>query len=279
MKNRKPAVSGSFYSNNPKTLEKELSMLFRKAVDRKHSNVRAILLPHAGYAFSGSVAASAVKQLDSMKQYKRIFILASSHQLYFSGVSIYSKGNYEIPLGTISIDHELINLLVGENSYIKYIPNAHKDEHCIEVVLPLLRHHLEHDFTIIPIIIGGENPNTAEALAKVLQPYFTEDNLFVVSTDFSHYPEYIDAIKTDRETAEAICSGNVNHLKRVLKQHEKTPVPNLLTDLCGASAVETLMHITENENISYSVVDYKNSGDSKYGSKDKVVGYYAIVAH
>ncbi len=272
--NRKPAVAGKFYSANKESLTNDLIHLFAPAKERKTDAI-AVISPHAGYVFSGEVAASAINQINPDKRYKNIFIIASSHTAYFEGASIYSAGNFETPLGEVKINIDLCNEIIMSNDIFTNDTEPHKAEHSIEVQLPLLQFHLKNDFQIVPIIIGSDGAKTAKIIADALKPYFNEENLFVISSDFSHYPEYSDAVTVDKETADAICSGNPDTLLNVIGKYKKSSIPNLSTNCCGWSSVLTLMYLTS-EKCNYNQIEYKNSGDSQYGDHDRVVGYWAI---
>jgi hypothetical protein len=272
--NRNAAVAGRFYPANKNDLLNDVKYYFSSAKSRKADAI-AVISPHAGYVFSGQISASAINQINPDKKYENVFIIAASHTTYFDGASIYSAGNYLTPLGEVKVNIDLANKLINENDFFKFLPEAHKTEHSIEVQLPFLQVHLKNDFQIIPIVIGQDAINTAKKIAKVLKPYFNEKNIFVISSDFSHYPSYDDALRIDNETAEAIISGKPDSLINLISKYEKSKVNNLATTCCGWSAVLTLMYLTDN-NFTYLPIDYKNSGDSPYGSKDKVVGYWAI---
>jgi MEMO1 family protein len=272
--NRKPAVAGKFYSGTKETLTNDLIHLFAPAEERK-SDAVAIISPHAGYVFSGEVAASAINQINPDKQYKNVFIIASSHTSYFEGASVYSVGNYETPLGEVKVNVEICNELIAKHSFFSFYPDAHKTEHSIEVQLPLLQFHLQKDFQIVPIVIGSDGAKAARDIADALKPYWNDENIFIISTDFSHYPKYDDAVKIDLETANAICSANPDSLINVITRSKKQNVSNLATNCCAWPSVLTLMYLA-GENYDYNKIDYRNSGDSKYGDHDRVVGYWAI---
>jgi AmmeMemoRadiSam system protein A len=138
---------------------------------------------------------------------------------------------------------------------------------------------LNQSFTIVPIIIGGESKETCHKLANALEPYFDEDHLFVISTDFSHYPDYSNAQRSDNFMADAIVTNSSNKFLKAKAQMEGMNLPNLATAMCGWTSVLTLLNITEEKGgIEYKKILYKNSGDSDYGEKDRVVGYYALCA-
>ncbi len=279
MVDRQPAVAGQFYASNPNQLKTDLAALFHDAVPDQSHNVVAVIAPHAGYVFSGEVAASGYNQLDPEKNYENVFILASSHRMTFDGASVYTKGNYITPLGTVNVNIELAKKLVETDPVFTSKSEAHIYEHSLEVQLPFLQYHLNKPFRIIPIILGTQNVSTCEKIGKALKPYLKEGNLFVISTDFSHYPSYEDACEADQVTARAITQNSPDFLLQTLEDNDRKGYDNLATSLCGWTSVLSLLYMTEdNGNFSYKLVEYKNSGDSKlYGDKDRVVGYCSIV--
>lgn len=272
--NRKPAVAGRFYAGSKETLTKDINQLFSLAKERK-SDAVAVISPHAGYVFSGEVAASAINQINPNKHYKNIFVIASSHTSYFEGASIYNTGNYETPLGEVKVNTALCNELIKSSNIFSFYPDAHKTEHSIEVQLPLLQVHLKNDFQIVPIVVGASDAKTSKDVADALKPYWNDDNIFIVSSDFSHYPNYDNAIKMDLETASAICSSNPDSLINFLNESKKQNISNLSTNCCAWNSVLVLMHLA-GDNFDYNMIQYKNSGDSEYGDHDRVVGYWAI---
>ena len=276
---RQPAVAGQFYPANREELNSTLKQLFVKAIPSKNiKDVIAVISPHAGYVFSGKVAASAFNQIDAAKEYENIFVMASSHQISFDGASIYSQGNFITPLGTVKVNTILANKLIKENSVFSNRADAHTREHSLEVQLPFLQYRLKKNFAIIPIVLGTQSPETCQRIAEILRPYLNRKNLFVISTDFSHYPDYDNAKSIDKATADAILSNSPENLLRLLADYEQKGIPNLATNLCGWTSVLTLLFMTqENPDIVFSHIQYKNSGDSEYGEKNRVVGYNAIV--
>lgn len=278
MKNRKAYVAGKFYPEDKTELQEELKKYFANAKPNITNNTIAIISPHAGYVFSGQVAASAFNQIDINKEYENVFILASSHVMHFDGVSVYCDGNYETPLGEVTVNTTLANKLVKENGeLIHNYPQPHYTEHSIEVQLPFLQYKLEKKLQIVPIILGTDNPADCKKLAEILKPYFNSKNLFVISSDFSHYPSYTNAQKADLATASAILTNNSNELVTAIANNKKAKTGGLVTSLCGWTSVLALMYMTENNSdFKYSEVQYLNSGDSPYGDKIKVVGYHAI---
>jgi len=275
---RKPAVAGSFYPGKHEELIAILKQLFANAVPNKEiRNIIAVISPHAGYVFSGEVSASAFNQIDSAKEYENIFMLGSSHYIAFEGASIYSQGNFMTPLGTVKVNTELADQLIKNNNIFSNRTDAHAREHSLEVQLPFLQYRLKKDFKIVPIILGTQSPQTCWRIAEALRPYLNTKNLFVISTDFSHYPSYADAKNIDKATADAILTNSPENLIRSMASYEQKGFANLATCLCGWTSVLTLLYMTEdNTDFTFTHVQYKNSGDTEYGEKNRVVGYNAI---
>lgn len=276
---RQPAVAGQFYPADSVSLRATLAELFSKALPRKSEDVRAIISPHAGYVYSGIVAASSFNQIDPNRKYDNIFILASSHQFSFFGASIYNQGDYITPLGKVKVNLDIANQLIRENKAIfSFQQEADRREHSLEVQLPFLQFHMKTDFKIVPILLGTQSDQTCNLIASALKPYFTDKNLFIISTDFSHYPSYQDAQLADKATCDAILSNLPENLKNIMEQYKGKNIPNLATNICGWTSAMTLLYITaDNALIKYKPVQYLNSGDSKYGDKTQVVGYWSIV--
>jgi AmmeMemoRadiSam system protein B/AmmeMemoRadiSam system protein A len=280
-KTRAPAFAGKFYPGSKKALKKQLKELIAASRPKlNNQQPRAIISPHAGYVFSGNTAASAFNQISQDAHFKRVFVLASSHQFLFGGAAVYSTGKYTTPLGELQVDTELARKLIESDEIFREYDEAHEYEHSLEVQLPFLQYQLKNEFLLVPIVLGTNNPADAEKIAKALAPYFTPENLFVISTDFSHYPEYDDAIENDLETAEAICTNNPQELLQVIEKNKNKRMDNLATSLCGWTSVLTLLHLTQNKKLEYRKIDYSNSGDSEpYGDKSRVVGYWAIAVY
>ena len=276
---REPVVAGTFYPSNKTELQKQLTSFF-DTVENKTTdeNIRAIIVPHAGYVFSGEVAASAYAQLDPDKQYSRIFVIGTSHHILMNGASIYNRGNYRTPLGEVEVDIELANKLLENSKLFKFNPAAHDREHSLEVQLPFLQYRLKKPFKIIPIIISTQTATTCQKIAEALKPYFTKNNLFVISSDFSHYPNYADAMKSDKITGDAISTNSPEKFAETINSNTEKKIPGLATSCCGWSAVLTLLCITsETPGIDIQHVKYMNSGDTKYGDKQRVVGYHSFI--
>lgn len=276
---RRPAVAGSFYPSDPAALRSQLAGLFRSLGNsRAIKNIAALIVPHAGYVFSGEVAASAYARLDPDKTYDHIFVIGTCHHAWLNGASIYNRGNYSTPLGVVAVDTALADRLIRSYRFFEYRPEAHAKEHSIEVQLPFLQYRLKHEFRIVPIVIGAPAPAVCRKIAGALKPYFNERNLFVISSDFSHYPDYAGALDADQTTGDAIKSNSAENFLKAISENESKQIPGLATSACGQGAILTLLYLSaETPGMKVNHIKYMNSGDTRYGDKYRVVGYHSFV--
>lgn len=275
---RMPAVAGSFYPADRITLKSMVDEYLRNAAVNGSMPVQAVIVPHAGYVFSGEVAGKAFAQINPSARYKHIFLLGPSHHVAFEGASVNTAfGHYDTPLGRMEVDTETGNTLVNDNAVFSYVPKAHVKEHCLEVQLPFLQERLDYMPPIIPIIVGTQDIEKIKQIAYVLQPYFIPENLFIISSDFSHYPSYEDAEKVDRLTGNAILTGAVDKFLDALSVNADRHITNLYTSACGQCAIAILLLMMERRReLTIEHLAYCNSGDSSHGGKDEVVGYHAF---
>ncbi|MBZ5537082.1 MAG: AmmeMemoRadiSam system protein B [Acidobacteriia bacterium] len=275
---RQPAVAGQFYPAEREQLQTMLHQLFSRAVPPKHlKNVIAIISPHAGYPYSGEVAASSFNQIDPEKEYENIFILGPSHHIGFEGASLYSQGNFVTPLGTVKVNTRLARELIRKHKFLSDRVDAHQSEHSIEVQLPFLQTVMKKDFRIVPVVVGSGSAEMYAQIAEALRPYLNSRNLFVISTDFSHYPAYADAVTVDKATGDAVLTNSPGNLMKTVRANAQKNIPNLATSMCGLSGVLTLLYMTQdNPLVTYTAIQYKNSGDADPGLRQQVVGYHAI---
>ena len=289
----RPATQANrFYTGDGRELSEEVdSFLALHRNDAKYSNVAALIVPHAGYYFSGNVAASAYMAMDPKKQYKRIFLLGPSHHEWLDGASVNTEADYyATPLGNVKVDHETAVFLTNTNrtnntnnfsntdgmdSVFRYRPEAHDREHCLEVQLPFLQRMFKEVPPIVPIVISTNDYDKLKRLSHVLKPYFTDENLFVISSDFSHYPSYEDAYKVDAKTGKAVESGDVEEFIATINANARSGKRNLHTSACGEFAIITLMLMLDNQ---YEVkhLMYQNSGDIDNHDHNRVVGYHSF---
>lgn len=281
---RRPAVAGSFY---PSSRQDIISMAGSWLdVDDKEAETdpvpQALIVPHAGYVFSGEVAASAIRRIPRTHGYRKIFLLGPSHHVAFEGASVdtlYSCA--QTPLGQVPLDIDTgRELLVRGQGVFLTRADAHVREHCLEVQLPLLQMAMDEVPPIVPIVIGTRNPAVLGRMARILEPYFTPENLFIISSDFSHYPSYGDACSSDLFLAQTIASGGQDDFREALSKIRKRDYEGLDTAACGACAISVLLRIMDmqgRDGFDCEHVMYRNSGDSPYGDKDRVVGYNSFV--
>lgn len=275
---RVPAVAGQFYPADSSKLSSMLKELFSAASPKTTDNVFAIICPHAGYVYSGIVAASSFNQIDPEKEYETIFVIGASHKFLFDGASVYNKGNFLTPLGTVTVDTALASKIVNSDKVFQCNPDYHNPDHCIEVQLPFLQYHMKKKFRIVPIMIGTRDLALCKKIAAGLKPYLNEKNLFVLSTDFSHYPAYANAVAADKATADAIATNDPMKLIKTINANYDKNIPNLETSLCGFDAVISFLYMTENlKDVTIKKINYKNSGDAlKDSTAASVVGYWSL---
>ena len=282
----RPATQANrFYTGDAKELSKEVdSLLALHRCETVYRDVAALIVPHAGYYFSGNVAAAAYMSVPKDKQYKRIFLLGPSHHEWLDGASVNTEADYyATPLGQVKVDHDVAVALTEADSVFRYEPRAHDREHCLEVQLPFLQRFFTiHSslFTkdvppIVPIIISTNDFQKLKRIAEALKPYLTEENLFIVSSDFSHYPKYEDACRVDARTGKAVESGDVEQFIAALEENARRGVPGLATSACGELTIVTLLMMIDS---TYEVkhLMYQNSGDAEESDHSRVVGYHAF---
>lgn len=274
----RPATQANrFYTGNPQELSQEVDSFLALHKNMPiYDSVRAIIVPHAGYYFSGNVAASAYMSIPNDKPYKRIFLLGPSHHEWLDGASVNTEADYyATPLGNVKVDVETAQNLTESNSVFSYYPKAHDREHCLEVQLPFLQRRLGNVPPIVPIIISTNDFGKLKQIAEVLKPYFNEENLFIISSDFSHYPSYEDAYEVDALTGKAIETGKVDEFIATLEKNAASGKHNLATSACGELAIATLMLMMDT-NCKVIHLMYQNSGDIDHHDHSRVVGYHAF---
>ena len=274
----RPATQANrFYTGNPQELSQEVDSFLALHKNMPiYDSVRAIIVPHAGYYFSGNVAASAYMSIPNDKPFKRIFLLGPSHHEWLDGASVNTEADYyATPLGNVKVDVETAQNLTESNSVFSYYPKAHDREHCLEVQLPFLQRRLGNVPPIVPIIISTNDFGKLKQIAEVLKPYFNEENLFIISSDFSHYPSYEDAYEVDALTGKAIETGKVDEFIAALEKNAVSGKRNLATSACGELAIATLMLMMDT-NCEVIHLMYQNSGDIDHHDHSRVVGYHAF---
>lgn len=256
--NRQPAVAGLFYPANPPQLRQMLDQYLHEA-SLEAKVPKAIIAPHAGYVYSGPVAASAYARLKAgRKLITRVVLIGPSHRVGFSGLAVSGADAFVTPLGAITVDREAIETIIGL-PFVGYLEEAHSHEHSLEVHLPFLQEMLD-DFKIVPIVAGDATPEQVSQVLACL--WGGQETLIVVSSDLSHYHDYATAQKLDKAT-----SAVIENL-----QYEKLSSGAA----CGKVPVSGLLKLARDKSLSIRAVDLRNSGDTA-GDKSRVVGYGAYV--
>lgn len=266
-----PQVAGNFYPADKKELSKTIdSYLSQYPFIENNGDLLALISPHAGYEYSGIVAAYGYKQLTKRK-YDTVIIIGPSHYAYFDGISVCPSGEYKTPLGKVEIDQALAEKLLEYNEKIGYDANAHLKEHCVEVQIPFLQKTLKN-FKIVPVIIGNQSLENCMILSKaILESIKDKKVLIVASTDLSHYLSYEAANAMDGKVVSAFSRGDLNLMIEMLATGE--------VQMCGYGPVITAMYVGQLiGGNSYEVLKYLNSGDTTT-NMDKVVGYMSAAIY
>jgi AmmeMemoRadiSam system protein B/AmmeMemoRadiSam system protein A len=276
---RQPAVAGSFYPSGNEKLKSELAGYFSSfSKPKPGTKVRAVIVPHAGYVYSGHTAAAGFAAIPADAVYDNIFLIGASHRFAFDGAAVFDSGNMITPLGTVRVNRQLGRELTDKNRWFIERDDVHRPEHSLEVQLPFIQYHFTHQPEVVPILIGTRNLTVLKSVADALRPYFNDHNLFVISSDFSHYPAYDDARRVDKLTSDAIITGDPDKFLKTVRSVEASGIDNLATAMCGWPAGLVLMYLVNDDpNLLIRNTEYRNSGDTPYGTRDEVVGYNAIV--
>lgn len=276
---RPPAVAGHFYPASKSRLESTVRTLLQQVGQASPGRVLALLVPHAGYPYSGAVAAHAFAAAAS-QQFDLIVILGANHSgIAYDHFLLYPGTCFETPLGPVEIDQEMTRRLAGIGSGFILHRGAHRDEHSIEVQLPFIR-VVFPDVKFVPLLVGRPVVNRLVEAGKLLASLLSDRRpLLLASSDLSHYPSYEDARHADTQTLKAIESFDPARVHEAMARLRrcKPPIPNLLTCACGEGALLLTMATSKALGAREAkVLHYANSGDVAYGLRDQVVGYAAV---
>lgn len=266
MWHRKPAYAGSFYPSNPEQLKKDIDRYLSNAQKKDFKDrVLGLVSPHAGYVYSGPVAAYSYKQLLE-SGVELAIVLTPSHRARFAGASVINSGIYETPLGQIEIDETVGQALLNEGHF-SFIKEVHGAEHSLEVQAPFLQRVLGK-FSIVPIVIGDNDFNYCRSVAEELYNSIKDEKrkfVIIISTDLSHYHPYKEAVNIDRVYIDALKTLDEEKLDNVVAMNK--------AEACGHGPVLIgLMLCKKLGAKKVDILHYANSGDTA-GSKDEVVGY------
>jgi AmmeMemoRadiSam system protein B len=258
---RPAAVAGMFYPGDAVALHEALRAAFAGArrPESEEPAPKALIAPHAGYVYSGAIAASAYLRVQPLReQITRVVLVGPSHRVPLRGLAVPSVDALETPLGAVPVDSDARTTVLALPQ-VAVDDRPHMHEHSLEVHLPFLQTVLD-DVLVLPLAVGRA---TAEEVADVLDAVWGgPETLVVVSTDLSHYHDQATAVRLDRRTADAVVAGTADAIDDY--------------DACGAYGVRGLLVVAARRGLSVRCVDLRTSGDTA-GSDDHVVGYGAFV--
>jgi len=257
---RPAAVAGAFYPRQPSLLASEIAGYLAAAPGAGAAPPKAIIAPHAGYVYSGPIAASIYARLAPLRGTVRRLVLAGpAHRVFVRGAAVPSSEGFASPLGNVALDREAIASL-RELPFVEVSDRAHAMEHSLEVHLPFLQTVLG-EFALVPVVVGDASPSEMAQLFGHL--WGGDETLIVVSSDMSHYLPYESARAVDAHTAMAILQ-----LRDCLEPEEA----------CGAAPINGLLRAARERGLVAAQVDLRNSGDTA-GDRERVVGYGAFAFH
>jgi AmmeMemoRadiSam system protein B len=253
---RTPAVAGLFYPADPRQLAHDVKEMLSKALPQSLTP-KALIVPHAGYIYSGPVAATAYSTiLPIAARIRRVVLLGPTHRVAIRGLALPGVDAFDTPLGRVTVD-EAAALSLVHLPQVSVNEQAHAREHSLEVQLPFLQSVLPN-FTLLPLAVGMATP---EEVAEVLETLWGgEETLIVISSDLSHFLPYATAQRVDHDTVQAILK------LRLPIEHDHA---------CGGTPINGLLAAARQHHLTPHLLDLRNSGDTA-GSHDQVVGYAAF---
>ncbi len=253
---RPAAVAGTFYPGSDRALGAAVAEMLAGA-EAASMAAKALIVPHAGYVYSGPIAASAYVALrKSAAAIRRVILFGPAHRVWVPGLAASSADCFETPLGRVPVDRQAVDAAT-DLPQVAIDDAAHAQEHSLEVQLPFLQAVLD-DFAIAPFVVGGAAPTQVAAVMDRL--WGGPETLIVVSSDLSHYLPYTEAQRIDRTTAERILHG------QTLGHDERA---------CGATPIDGLIEVAHRRKLIPKLLDLRNSGDTA-GDRSRVVGYAAF---
>jgi len=259
MNTRPAVVAGQFYPGDPDVLSRDLNKMLHDALTPS-LDPKALIAPHAGYIYSGPIAATAYNAIKkSAGRITRVVLLGPSHRVAFQGIATPGCDSFQTPLGRIAVDHNAIEAL-GQMACVRELEEAHAKEHSLEVHLPFLQNILPH-FSLVPLVVGNASADEVAGVLELL--WGGPETLIVISSDLSHFHSYAEARELDRDTTRAI----------------ETFHTDLQGDqACGCRPINGLLVAASRRGLTLSTLDVRNSGDTA-GGRGEVVGYGAYALH
>lgn len=266
---KKSVIAGSWYPGNPSVLRRDIENFFNLVPELElEGEIVGLISPHAGYVYSGQVAAHAYKLIRG-KKYDAVIVVGPSHRVAFHGVSVFSRGGYETPLGIVPVAQDLAEKIRKLSSIVEDIPETHLQEHSLEIQLPFLQVAL-NDFSFVPLMMGDQNANTCHELARAIYESAQGKKILIVgSSDLSHFYNYNKAKKMDSIVLDYLKNDDAEGLLQSLENGE--------VEACGGGPMAVVMLAARMMKADKAhFLKYANSGDVT-GDKNSVVGYAAAV--
>ena len=271
---RPAAVAGTFYPAAASLLDSDIAAKLAAVPQAQlQCELKGIVTPHAGYVYSGAVAATAFRQLRG-RQYDTVILLGPSHYFRFPGVAVHAQGSFSTPLGSVPVDADCAADLIAAHDAIQDLPDVHAPEHDLEVQLPFLQKELP-PFAIVPVVIQDFSDRNCALLADALTRVMEERNaLLLTTTDLAHYPQYEDAVESDTAMIQAMESFEPREIRDRSDAYLSKSIPNLQVTMCGLGPVIAGMKVAHNQgSTGFQALKYANSGDVPTGGRSQVVGY------
>lgn len=261
---REPAVAGQFYEADPVRLKEFVESSINRHADRAKNNLRAVIVPHAGYVYSGEVAAETFARAAG-NHFSRVVVIAPSHRVGFRGVATSDYTVYKTPIGDLQIDEEAVESLNGSGSkYIGRLTEAHTAEHALEVELPFIV-EMFPDSKIVPLVCGEIDGEIAKEVADKLVSLFNEDTLWVISSDFTHYGDafgYRPFKESVEENLKTLDLGAVDEILKLNGDTFRDYIHNTGATICGNRPISILLETINKSGVEVNaeLVDYTTSG-------------------
>ncbi len=269
MKVREPAVAGQFYPGDPKSITNMIKGFLKNVPETKiEGKIRGIIVPHAGYEYSGQTAAYAFKQIAD-KEYDTIIIIGPSHQVPFKGIAIYPEGFFKTPLGNVEINSSLAKEIISQNKYINDMIEPHIPEHSLEVEIPFLQTVLKN-FKIVPICMMDQSFEMCEILADAIFKSIKDKNILILaSSDFYHGSDYNECDRSLKESISLISNYDIKGFHRAFNEHQSA---------CGGGCITTCMLAAQKFGTKKATLAHStNSGDVTGMKSGYIVGYASFI--
>jgi MEMO1 family protein len=267
---RPAAVSGMFYPSHPVQLEQTVSTLLHDATAHPQEGLLGLVVPHAGYEYSGATAAAAYAAIPK-QQFSTVVILGPSHREFFNGISVYPGDAYSTPLGMLEVNTSLRARLIAQSTLIIPSVQGHRDEHAIEVQLPFLRHQLP-DATILPVVVGNQSPEYIRTLGAALAEVIdVASTLVIASSDLSHFHTLKDAEQLDAVARDAISHLDPDDLLHQLEEGK--------AEACGGGPVASLLYAALAHGATGCTILHQTTSAEVTRETRRVVGYLSAAIY